>query len=110
MAQPRSSARSYAPALALALASLVAVVALGAGPRTPRQVAAVFPPWWSSARIVAAAGQAGAITGFGGARNVVLVTAADTDLPRRLNAAGALLQLDPVLTGLCTPTLDAAHV
>lgn len=110
MAQSRSSALSYAPAFALALASLVVVVALAAGPRTPRQVAAVFPPWWSSARIVAAAGEAGAITGFGGARNVVLVAAADDNLPRRLNAAGALLQLDPVLAGLCTPTTETAHV
>jgi hypothetical protein len=87
--------------LALTFGSLGAAVAFEAAPRTPRQVAAVFPPWWSPARVFAAASDAGAITAIGGARNVVIVVADDDQLPARLNAAGALLQLNPSLTGLC---------
>lgn len=102
---PAASARklllTFAPAVALTFASLGAAVAFEAGPRTPRQVAAVFPPWWSPARVFAAASDAGAITAIGGARNVVIVVADDDQLPARLNAAGALLQLNPSLTGLC---------
>ena len=100
-----SSARklllTFAPALALTFASLGAVVAFEAGPRTPRQIAAVFPPWWSQARVLEAARAAGAVTAIGGARNVVVVVANDDLLPVRLNAAGALLQLNPTVTGLC---------
>jgi len=92
---------TFAPALALTLASLGAAVAFEAGPRSPRQVAAVFPPWWPEARVLEAAREAGAITAIGGARNVVIVVADDDALPSRLSTAGALLQLNPTLTGLC---------
>lgn len=102
---PAASARklllTFAPALALTFASLGAAVAFDAAPRTPRQVAAVFPPWWSPARVFAAASEAGAVTAIGGASNIVIVVADDDQLPARLNAAGALLQLNPSLTGLC---------
>lgn len=111
---PASRARklllTFAPALALTFASLGAAVAFEAGPRTPRQVAAVFPPWWSQARILEAARDAGAIAAIGGARNVVVVVADDDHLPSRLNAAGALLQLNPTLTGLCVEPLDQNNV
>lgn len=101
---------TFAPALALTIASLGAAVAFEAGPRTPRQIAAVFPPWWSQARVLAAAGEAGAITAIGGARNVVVVVADDDLLPGRLSAAGALLQLNPSLTGLCAEPSDQSDV
>lgn len=92
---------TLAPALALTFASLGAAVAFEASPRSPRQIAAVFPPWWPQARVLEAARDAGAITAIGGVRNIVVVVADDDALPSRLNAAGALLQLNPTLTGLC---------
>lgn len=92
---------TLAPALALTFASLGAAVAFEAAPRSPRQVAAVFPPWWPQARVLEAAREAGVITVVGGVRNVVIVVADDDYLPVRLNAAGAFLLLNPELTGLC---------
>lgn len=101
---------TLAPAFALALASLATLVAVQAGPQSPREIAAVFPPWWSQAETLAAARRAGAVSAIGGWRNVVVVAADDDGLPRRLNTAGALLQLDPILSGLCNAPTDAAHV
>ena len=101
---------TLAPAFALTFASLGAAVAFEAGPRTPRQIAAVFPPWWSQARVLQAASDAGAIAAIGGVRNVVVVVADDDFLPARLNAAGVLLQLNPSLTGLCAEPADQSDV
>ncbi len=101
---------TIAPAITLTLASLAALVAVQAGPQSPREIAAVFPPWWSQADTLAAAREAGAVSAVGGWRNVVIVVADDDGLARRLNAAGALIQLDPILSGLCNAPTDIAHV
>ncbi len=98
------------PAAALALGSLATATAISAGPQTPREVAAVFPPWWTLPQSLAAARDAGVVAAFGGAPNVVIVVADDDGLPARLNASGALLLLDPVFTGLCGPQADPTHV
>ena len=99
-----------APAFALALASLAAAVVLGAGPRSPHEIAAVFPPWWTSARTFAAAQRAGAVTAFGSVNAVVIVVSDEEMLAQRLYAEGALLLLDPVATGLCGPRKEAKNV
>jgi hypothetical protein len=88
------------------LLSLFAAAAVDAQPRTAGRVAAVFPPWWSPAQIVGAAGSAGDIAGAGGAPFIVILRAApeDTrpaDLAERARQAGALLLLDPALAGAC---------
>jgi hypothetical protein len=101
---------TIAPAVALAFASLGALVVVQAAPQSPREIAAVFPPWWSQVDTLAAARQAGAVSAIGGWRNVVVVVSDDDGLARRLNSAGALLQLDPILSGLCNTPTDAAHV
>lgn len=101
---------TIAPAIALTLASLAALVVVQARPQSPREIAAVFPPWWSQADTFAAAREAGAVSAIGGWRNVVVVVSDDDDLSRRLNSVGALLQLDPILSGLCSTPTDAAHV
>ncbi len=82
--------------------SLFAAVAVDARPRTPGRVAAVFPPWWSSARVIGAAGSAGDIAGAGGASFIVILRG-DPDLSQRARDAGALLLLDPALAGACAP-------
>lgn len=86
--------------------SLFAAAAVDAQPRTPGRVAAVFPPWWSPAQIVGAAGSAGDIAGAGGAPFIVILRALPnesrpSDLSKRARAAGALLLLDPALAGAC---------
>jgi hypothetical protein len=90
------------------LLSLFAAVAVDAQPRTPGRVAAVFPPWWSAAQIIGAAGSAGDIAGSGGAPFIVILRAPSNDLrpadlSRRARDAGALLLLDPALAGACAP-------
>lgn len=81
--------------------SLFAAVAVEAQPRTPGRLAAVFPPWWSPAQVVGAAGSAGDIAGAGGAPFIVILRGDPSDLAQRARAAGALLLLDPALAGAC---------
>lgn len=91
--------------------TLLAAVAVEAQPRTPGRVAAVFPPWWSSAQVVGAAGAAGDIAGVGAVPFIVILrgppekNGAD-DLSQRARSAGALLLLDPALAGVCAPSQE----
>ena len=95
------------------LLSLFAAVAVDAQPRAAGRVAAVFPPWWSPAQIVGAAGSAGDIAGAGGARVLVVLGGAPAgkgpgDRLQRARQAGALLLLDPALAGACArPALSS---
>ena len=90
----------WCPALALGLASLVAVPALtvpAAGP-----VAAVFPPWWDAARTLGAAAAVAPVLGFG-AVPFVVVLHPEGDARAPLLRAGALFLLDPAAVG-CSAT------
>lgn len=101
---------SVAPAFALALASLAAAVVVSAGPRSKHEVAAVFPPWWTTEQALTAARRAGAVIRIGGAGSIMVVAANDDSLSQRLYAEGALLLLDPVVTGLCGPGKEPGNV
>jgi hypothetical protein len=83
------------------LATLFATVAVGAAPRDPARVAAVFPPWWTSARTASAAASAGDIAGAGGAPFILILRGESGDLGSRARAAGAWLLLDPDAAGVC---------
>lgn len=85
-------------ALILATAAPAAVAA--ARPRAPFAVAAVFPPWWSQARIARAAQGAGQIAGRGAFANIVVLYG-DAGLVERVGRAGALMALDPTIPGAC---------
>ncbi len=80
-----------------ALASLIPIslasVLVAMQPRSER-IAAVFPPWWGSARILAAAAQAGRIVAFGRLPATIIVHGDRADLVDRLHAAGALFIFD----------------
>jgi hypothetical protein len=94
------------PLLATTLAicgGLFASVAVNAAPTDPSRVAAVFPPWWSPAQTVAAAGAAGDIAAVGGASFIIILRGDPSDLARRARSAGALIILDPELAGVCAP-------
>jgi hypothetical protein len=104
------TARRATPTLGLILASgaaiavtLAATVAVGAAPRDPARVAAVFPPWWSPARTASAAASAGAIAGAGGMPFILILRGEPGDLSPRARAAGAWLLLDPDAAGACAP-------
>jgi hypothetical protein len=93
--------RPWAPAAAVGLAVLSLSVAVEARPRDPRQAAAVFPPWWGSARTLDAAGRAGAVVAVGALPFIVTVRSAAGPIAPRLRAVGAWLDLDPALAGVC---------
>ena len=105
-AAPRRSAALTAVGLVMAVGlamglGLFAAVAVEAEPRTPGRVAAVFPPWWSAAQVVGAAGSAGDIAGVGRAPFIVILRGDPAALSARARAAGALVLLDPALAGVC---------
>lgn len=116
MTTPTSATRRFAAVagpvvfstLGVAL-SLFAAVAVDAQPRTPGRVAAVFPPWWSAARIVGAAASAGDIAGAGGAPFVVILRGDPANLAERAKSAGAVLLLDPALAGACARPQELAQ-
>lgn len=95
--------RAAALAATASLFGLGVVVLAGLGPREAGSAAAIFPPWWSQARVIEAAASAGDIVSRGGAGDVVLVRGDPATLRTRLRAAGALLLLDPQTAGLCAP-------
>lgn len=85
------------------LLGLFAAVAVNAQPRDPARVAAIFPPWWTVARSVSAAGSAGRIAGVGSTSFIVILRGDPADLAQRARSAGAVLILDPDLAGVCAP-------
>lgn len=94
------------PFTVLAL-STVAVLALAAAPSRADAMAAVYPPWWTSARAVASAATEGRLQAVGSA-NVVVVTSDQPALGRRLRASGALFVIDSRLASLCVPPQSLA--
>ena len=102
----RGMARAVGLVVACAAAILVtlgAAVAAGAAPRDPARIAAVFPPWWTSAQAVSAAASAGQIAGAGGLPFILVLRGEPDALESRLRAAGAWLLLDPDAAGQCIP-------
>ena len=72
-------------------------------------VAAVFPPWWTPASVMAAAADAGQVVGVGRVSSTVILRRDRPGLAARLHAAGALIILDAGLVGGCRPpSSDAA--
>lgn len=89
-------------AAGLAAASVLAVAALQGVPRDGAQVAAIFPPWTSSAGVVTRVAQAdGLLVRRGLIDSIVVVQSDAPGLIRRLYAAGAWLVIDPTVFGGC---------
>jgi len=87
---------AWAPALGLLAASFAASCWLALRPVDPHFVAAVFPPWWSEARSIAAVVSAeGALVGRGGLASIVVTRSDLPDFDARLRQAGALVLLEP---------------
>jgi len=63
-------------------------------------VAAIYPPWWTAARIVGAAAGTGDIAAAGGLPNI-LVLQGDAELAARARRSGALLVLGGNAVRLC---------
>lgn len=96
------------PFLAFAISTVLLVLA-GASPRPgDRVLAAVYPPWWSDARIGEAAASAGAIASGGGVRNVLLIQAERPGLSKRTLRSGAMLVLDARAARFCVDASSEA--
>jgi hypothetical protein len=95
---------AWLPAILLLVASFLGTAWLGLRPDSAAgaPVAAVFPPWWGGERVFAASvSTGGAIVREGAWANILVLISADTDLPRRLRAAGAWLLLNPKALDAC---------
>lgn len=94
VALANNAIRSWAPALLLLAVSFLgtAALALRAPDTGTAPVAAIFPPWWGSERVLAAAADADAI---------IVVTSKHGDFAARLHAAGAWLLVDPRSVAAC---------
>ncbi len=68
----------------------------------PSHMAALFPPWWSERRTLAAAASAGDILGVGAVPFVILVHGDPATLQGRARSAGALLVFNSDRAGLCS--------
>jgi hypothetical protein len=91
----------YLPAIALSLLTLIGALAASARPPATGPVAAVFPPWWSAARTVAAASASGPVIRLGSLPFVVIVAPANARDRALLHHAGALLLIDPIMVSGC---------
>ena len=87
--------RDWLPALALATLSTLMLPLLSPRPGDQAVAAGVFPPWWASGAILAAAGEAGSIVRLGAVPFIVVVRSESGDASQRLAAAGSLFSLDP---------------
>jgi hypothetical protein len=87
----------------------VFVILASAAPRDPHSAAALFPPWWSSARAFAAAGSVGEIARTGVISSIIVVHSNAPGLADRLRDAGALLIIDPERLVSCgSPAAEGA--
>lgn len=89
-------AREWLPSLSLLAISTAVLPLLLPDLRDHRSVAGVFPPWWTSRDVVAAAGTAGSIVRLSTLPFIVVVQSDSTDVAARLTASGSLFNFDPL--------------
>jgi hypothetical protein len=64
-------------------------------------MAAIFPPWWGSARAFEAAASVGDIAGVGKFQTILIVHGKSDGLATRLHAAGAVIVVSSQLFVAC---------
>lgn len=89
-------AREWLPGLSLLAISTAVLPLLSPDLRDQRSVAGVFPPWWTSRDVIAAAGTAGSIVRLGTLPFIVVVRSDSSDVAARLTASGSLFNFDPL--------------
>ncbi|HYM02664.1 MAG TPA: hypothetical protein VET85_06930 [Stellaceae bacterium] len=99
---PSGTGRAWCAALALAMASTVALAWVQALPSDGAEVAAVFPPWTSREDVLGRIVSAGGLPVRTGIVDTVLVVRAErAGLVDRLYRVGAWAVIDPVAFGGC---------
>ncbi|WP_324134763.1 hypothetical protein [Bosea sp. (in: a-proteobacteria)] len=86
----------WLPSFSLLAVSTAVLPLLSQNLSDPRIGAGVFPPWWSSHDIIAAAAAAGSIVRLGTFPFIVVVRSDGHDVADNLRASGSLFNLDPV--------------
>ncbi len=79
---------------ALSLAGVIVAADVKFDAANSKQVVAVFPPWWSRERALAAASETAAVSGVGPAGFAVGVVSDRPDLRQELRRRGALWVVD----------------
>lgn len=88
--------RQWMPSMSILAISTAVLPLLSANLSDPHVGAGVFPPWWTSRDVLAAAGAAGSIVRIGTFPFIVVVRSTDSDVAEGLKASGALFNLDPL--------------
>jgi hypothetical protein len=86
----------WLPGMSILAVSTAMLPVLSGGMTDPRIGAGVFPPWWSSRDVIAAAGAAGSIVRLGAVPFIVVVRSDGSDVTDSLRASGSLFNLDPL--------------
>jgi hypothetical protein len=84
----------------LTAGSMLAALSISMTPPSSGPVAAIFPPWWATARAMLAAANAGSVVRFGAPFVVIVVP----DVPHpaaALRRGGAWFVVNPQLLGGC---------
>jgi hypothetical protein len=100
---------AWTPAAALLIGGALAAAAVEFAPADSTRLIAVFPPWWSAERALAAAGEVAAVSGVGGVRFAVAVGGDRPALTQALHDRGAYWVLDGGAIPACFSSLKKAQ-
>jgi hypothetical protein len=84
----------WAPLALLTFGGAFAVVAVQFAPGKSPRLVAVYPPWWTSERALAAASDVAPVSGVGGSGVAIGVMASRPEVVRDLRRSGAWLIAD----------------
>lgn len=86
----------WLPSVSILAVSTAVLPLLSDNLTDPRVGAGVFPPWWSSHDVIAAAAAAGSIVRLGTFPFIVVVRSNSSNVAENLSSSGSLFNLDPV--------------
>jgi hypothetical protein len=100
---------AWAPAAVLVIGGAFAAAAVEFAPADSTRLIAVFPPWWSAERALAAAGEVAAVSGVGAMSFAVAVSGDRPDLTQALRDRGAFWVFDGRAIPACFSSLKEAQ-
>lgn len=100
---------AWTPAAALLIGGAFAAAAVEFAPADSTRLVAVFPPWWSAERALAAAGEVAAVSGVGAVGFAVAVAGDRPGLTQALRDRGAFWVLDGSAVPACFSSLKEAQ-
>jgi hypothetical protein len=100
---------AWTPAAALVIGGVFVTADAEFAPSDSTRLLALFPPWWSAERALAAAGEVGAVAGVGALSFAVAVAGDQPGLTRALRDRGAFWVLDGRAFPACFSSLTKAQ-